>query len=518
MTNQQGFVRVDQHTDFCRKLKHNTITDYLCPQFLGFDMRFIHPPAIIRILSTNLLIEVFVFLICVPVALVYHESTLPFIWPAIITLSFSAAFFLLSRKSSVRKINIREGFLSVALSWVIFSLFGTLPYIFSRTIPRFTDALFESTSGITTTGSTVIANVEALPYSVNFYRALTHWAGGLGIVLLVIIILPELGISAHQLLRRESSIREKIVPKTKSVGFRLLFIYLALTALQIILLSAGDMNLFESICHSFSTIATGGFSVKNTSMMGYSPYSQYIMAIFMLFGGISFVIYYHFIKLQFKKIGSNDEFWFYLAVILLSGTVATLILYGTTSDPLELSFRQAFFQTISIITTSGFTTTDYLNWPHAGTFLIFILLFSGASTGSTTGGIKMARHLILIKSIRNVFIRLTHPSAVTQIKLHGNTLSEKSIISVFSFILIYIFLFISGTLLITLTGTDPLTSASAVAASLGNTGPGLGTIGPMFTYSHMTDFNKIFFCILMITGRLEVNTLFILLSRSFWKD
>ncbi len=481
-------------------------------------MKSIHPPAIIRILSTNLLIQTFLFLVCIPVALIYHESAMPFIWPAIITLSFSTSFFLITKNSPVRKINIREGFLSVALSWVIFSLFGTFPFIFSRTIPRFTDALFESTSGITTTGSTVIANVEALPYSINFYRALTHWAGGLGIILLVIIVLPALGISAHQLLSRESSIREKIAPKTKSVGFRLLYIYLGLTALQIILLSAGDMNLFESICHSFSTIATGGFSVKNTSIMGYSPYSQYIMAFFMLFGGVSFVIYYHAIKLHFKKIGRNDEFWFYLAVILLSGTVATLILFGTTTDSFELAFRQGFFQTISIITTSGFTTTDYLNWPHAGIFLIFILLFSGASTGSTTGGIKMARHLVLLKSIRNIFIRLTHPNAVTQIKLHGNTLSEKSIISVFSFILIYIFLFVSGTMLVTFTGTDPVTSAGAVAASLGNTGPGLGTVGPVFTYSHMTDFNKIFFCILMITGRLEVNTLFILLSRSFWKD
>jgi len=481
-------------------------------------MIFIHPLVIIRILSTNLFIETVVFLLCIPVSHIYLESPYPFIWSAVITISLSVIFYFVSKNAPVRKINIREGFLSVALSWVIFSLFGTLPFIFSQTTPGFADALFESTSGITTTGSTVIENVEALPYSINFYRALTHWTGGLGIVLLVIIILPALGISAHQLLSRESSLREKIHPKTKAVGFRLLFIYLGLTALQIAFLSIGDMDLFDSICHSFSTIATGGFSTKNSSIMNYSPYTQYVMTLFMLFGGISFVVYYHFIKLHFRKIGHNDEFWFYLAVVLICGTLATLILYGGTTDSLELAFRQGFFQTISIMTTAGLTTTDYLNWPHAGTFLIFALLFAGASTGSTTGGIKLARHLVILKSIKNVFVRLSHPNVVTQIKLHGITLHDKTIISIFSFILIYIFLFISGTILITATGTDPVTSASAVAASLGNTGPGLGTIGPMFTYSHMTDFNKIFFCILMITGRLEVNTLFILLSRSFWKD
>lgn len=502
---------------FTQKKQVNIISDYLYLPISDSDMKLIQPLVIIRILSTILFVETFVFLLCIPVALLYSESILPFVWSALITLSISMLLFYISRIAPVRKISLREGFLSVALSWLVFSLFGTLPFIFSQTIPGFADALFESTSGITTTGSTVIVNVEVLPYSINFYRCLTHWIGGLGIILLVIIILPALGISAHQLLSRESSIREKILPKTKSVGFRLLFIYMSLTTLQIILLSLGEMDIFDSICHSFSTISTGGFSTKNTSMMGYSVYTQYIMTLFMLFGGISFVIYYHFIKLHFRKIGHNDEFWFYLSVVIISGTLATLILYGGTTDSFELAFRQGFFQTISIITTSGFTSTDYLNWPHAGTFLIFVLLFAGASTGSTTGGIKMARHLVVLKSIKNVFIRLNHPNAVTQIKLHGNTLSDKTIISIFSFILIYIFLFMSGTMLITLAGTDPVTSASAVASSLGNIGPGLGTIGPMFTYSHMSDFNKILLCLLMIAGRLEINTLLIILSKSFWK-
>jgi trk system potassium uptake protein TrkH len=424
---------------------------------------------------------------------------------------------VISRNAPVIKINIREGVLSVSLSWLLFSIFGTLPFIFSHTIPSFVDAFFESTSGFTTTGSTVIANVELLPYTINFWRALTHWIGGLGIILLVIIILPALRISGYQLLNLESSLREKILPKTKSIGYRLLLIYLGLTVSQLVLLSLGDMNFFDSICHTFSTIATGGFSTKNTSIAGYSPYSQYIIAFFMFLGGVSFVIYYYVVKMKFKKVINSEEFWFYLAVIIISGGLATLILYAETTDNFELAFRQGFFQTISIITTTGFTTTNYLNWPHAGTFLIFILLFTGACTGSTTGGIKLARHLIVLKNIKTVFRKLIHPNAVSQIKLNGNPLSEKTNISILSFVILYLFIFIAGTIIITISGIDPLTSASAVASSLGNTGPGIGTIGPMFTYSHMTDFNKLVFCLLMIIGRLEVNTLFILFSRSFWK-
>jgi trk system potassium uptake protein TrkH len=236
-----------------------------------------------------------------------------------------------------------------------------------------------------------------------------------------------------------------------------------------------------------------------------------------MLAGISFIIYYYLIKLKFKKIRSNEEFWFYLAVIFIFVIIGTVILLAGTTDSVELAFRQGSFQVISIITSTGFTSTDYLNWPHSGRLLIFILLFTGASTGSTTGGIKMARHLIVIKNIRSVFKKLIHPSAITQIKLNGNLLSEKTNISIISFVILYIFIFIVGTILIVFNGSDPVSSASAVIASLGNTGPGLGSIGPMFNYSHMPYSSKIVFSLLMIIGRLEINTLFILFTRSFWK-
>jgi trk system potassium uptake protein TrkH len=277
------------------------------------------------------------------------------------------------------------------------------------------------------------------------------------------------------------------------------------------------MNLFDSICHTFGTVATGGFSTKNASLSAYSPYSQYVVALFMLLSGVSFLIYYYLVKFKFKKVLRNEELWFYLSVIFVAGIITFLILVEGTTDTYELAFRQGFFQVISIATSTGFITTDYLNWTHSGKLIIFLLLFAGACTGSTTGGIKMARHLIVVKNIRNVFTRLTHPSAITQIKLNGKPLNETTNISIISFVILYLFIFIIGTIVITLTGTDPVTSASAVIASLGNTGPGFGTIGPMFNYAHLPDFSKIIFCLLMIIGRLEITTLFLLISRSFWK-
>jgi len=480
-------------------------------------MKLINPLVILRISSTILFIETISFLLCLPVAHIYNESPYPFLWSSLITISTSIVFFFVSRNTPVEKITNREGFLVVSFSWILLSGFGGLPFLFSGTATSFVDAFFESTSGFTTTGSTIIENVEILPHTILFWRCLTHWIGGLGIILLVIIILPSLRITAQQLFSRESSLKEKILPKTKAVGFRLLYIYLGLTISEIILLNLGDMNLFDSICHTFSTVATGGFSTKNTSLSGYSPYSQYVVALYMMLAGISFVIYYYLVKLKFKKIRSNEEFWFYLAVIFIFVIIGTVILLAGTTDSVELAFRQGSFQVISIITSTGFTSTDYLNWPHSGRLLIFILLFTGASTGSTTGGIKMARHLIVIKNIRSVFKKLIHPSAITQIKLNGNLLSEKTNISIISFVILYIFIFIVGTILIVFNGSDPVSSASAVIASLGNTGPGLGSIGPMFNYSHMPYSSKIVFSLLMIIGRLEINTLFILFTRSFWK-
>lgn len=415
------------------------------------------------------------------------------------------------------RLNIRDGLLAVTFSWLLFSLIGGLPYIFSSSLRSLNDAFFEAASGFTTTGATIINDVEILPFSILFWRSLTHWIGGLGIIVLVIIILPSLKISGQQLFTLESSLKEKILPKTQSIGYRLLFVYLGLTVIEVLLLYLGDMTLFDSICHSFGTIATGGFSTRNASLTYYSAYSQYVITIFMVLSGVSFVVYYFIVKLQFSKVKKNEELWFYLGTVLTTGLIAAAILFFQAGKPLELAFREGFFQVVSIITTTGFITTDYLYWPTGGIILLFLLLFAGASTGSSTGSIKMARHLLAVKNIRGVFTRLLHPNVITPIRINGKPVSEKTSNTVLSFIVLYLFIFLAGTFATTLTGLDIETSASAVASSLGNVGPGIGLVGPMFNYSALPEISKLIFSLLMITGRLEILTVFALFSRSFWR-
>lgn len=480
-------------------------------------MRLINILTILRFLSTILIIETVAFLLCLPVSIIYNETPDPFLWSASLSGFLYLIFRILSRNADTERISNRDGFLTVTLSWFIFALLGSLPYIFSGATSSFPEGFFEAASGFTTTGATIFPDVEILPHSILFWRSFTHWIGGIGIIVLVIIILPSLKITAQLLLSLESSLKEKIHPRTKAIGIRLLAVYMMLTILEILFLARGEMSLFESICHSFGTVATGGFSTKNDSIISYSAYSQYVIAVFMFLSGVSFVVYYYIIKLQFHKLKNNDEIRFYTGTVLVGGIIAGVILFSQTARPLEQSFREGFFQVISFITTTGFITTDYLYWPQAGMVLLFILLFAGASTGSSTGSIKMARHLIVLKNIRNVFIRILHPNVITQIRMNKKTIPENVNITIISFVILYMFIFLTGTVLVVLTGTDILTSASGVASTLGNVGPALGTLGPIHNYSHMPGISLLIFSILMIIGRLEILTVFVLFSRSFWK-
>jgi trk system potassium uptake protein len=480
-------------------------------------MKLINPLLILRILSTILLIETISYLFCLPVVFIYSESPSPFLRSAAITIILSALLYLVSRKADKDKFTNRDGYLAVTISWIVFSLLGVLPYILSGSIPSFIDAFFESTSGFSTTGSSILKDVEVLPYSILFWRSLTHWFGGIGIIVLVIIILPSLRVTGYQLFSLESSMKEKIHPKTKAIGFRVLFIYLAMTLTEIILLNLGDMNLFDSICHSFGTVATGGFSTKNISLMYYSSYSQYIVMIFMFLAGVSQVIYYYLVKRYFKKIRQNEELWFYIAVAIIAGTIATIILLVNSTRSFEESFREGFFQIISIMTCTGFASSDYLLWPVTAVLLIFLMMFSGGSTGSTSGGIKIARHLIVLKNIRNVFIRLNHPKSISFLRLNGKSIAENTNISILSFVVLYLFLFVLGTIIVVVTGVDPVTASSSVATCMAGIGPGLGTVGPMSNFAHMPEVSKLVLSLLMIIGRLEIITVFTIFTRTFWK-
>lgn len=480
-------------------------------------MKLINPLIILRILSTILLIGTISFLFCLPVAVIYDEPLFPFIMSSAITGILFMIFRIASRKAEINRISNRDGYVAVTLSWLFFTIGGTLPYLISGSITSFNDAFFESASGITTTGASILTDIENLPYSILFWRSFTQWIGGLGIIVLVIIILPSLRITVQQLMGLESSLKDKIHPKTKAIGFRLLLLYLILTIFEVSFLYLGEMDLYDSICHAFTTVSTGGFSPKNTSIAGFSVYTQYVIAIFMLLSGISFAVYYYLAKLQFSKIRHYEELWFYLGTIIIAGLIATGILLTESERSLELAFREGFFQVISIITTTGFVTTDYLLWPQAGVILIFILMFAGASTGSSTGSIKMARHLIVIKNIKNIFTKLPHSNLITQVRLNGKSVPEKANITVLSFVALYLFIFLVSTVIIVLTGLDPVTSASAVASSMGNVGPGLGSIGPMFNYSDLPELSKFIFSLLMIIGRLEIITVFALFAKSFWR-
>jgi len=480
-------------------------------------MKLLNPLIILRILSTILLIEAISFIVCIPVALIFGENLLPFILSVVITVFIYLVLRLVTRHADIKEVSSRDGFVTVTLSWIVFSIMGTLPYLISGSAPTFIDAFFESASGFTTTGSSIFTDVEILPWSILFWRSFTHWIGGFGIVVLVIIILPALRIMGYQLFSLESSLKEKIHPKTRAVGYRVLFIYLGLSATQMVLLYMGDMTLFDSICYMFGTIATGGFSTKNSGLMYYSSYNQYIIMIFMFLAGVSQVVYYYLIKRNFRKIIQNDEFWFYLTVTIISGTIATLILLGYNEGSFEVAFRAGFFNVISIITTTGFASVDFLYWPVPGLILIFFLLFAGASSGSTTGAIKMGRHLIVLRNIKSIFTRLIHPNAVSTLKINGRIITSVGNITILSFVVLYLFIFLIGTIIIAIAGADPVTAASSVAASLGNVGPGLGTVGPMSNYAHLPQISKLVLSLLMIIGRLEIIAVFALFTRSFWK-
>jgi trk system potassium uptake protein TrkH len=473
---------------------------------------------VFKVVSRNLFIIGLALLICIGVALYYSEDILPFLFPALISIAIGAvAYFLSPGFRDVQQMRKKDTYFTVTLSWVLVGLIGCLPYIFSGSIPAFFDAFFESVSGFSTTGASILTDIEVLPKSIIFWRSFTHWIGGIGIIVLVIIIMPSLKIGGYHLFTLESSLQEKIKPRIRAVGLRLLLIYVGLTAAEITLLCLGKMPLFDSICHSFGTIATGGFGTKNTSIIEYSPYIQYVIMTFMLLAGTNFLIHYYILKGEFQKVRANEELRFYLTVIFIIGMVLTLFLFFKMDKPFETSFRDAFFQLISIITCTGFASADYLLWPEFGWAIIFFAMFLGGCTGSTAGGIKMARHVILLKNIRNIVRKAFSPHAITTIHLNNNVVSPETNSTILTFITVYIITFFVGTGALSSMGIDLLTSSSSVATCMAGIGPGIGTVGPVSNFAHLPDMGKLVLSIMMILGRLEIYTVIILFMPGFWR-
>lgn len=472
---------------------------------------------ILKILSSILIIISVFFFLCIPVAMIYSEPAGPFIKSVTAALIPGLLLFFLVPKSIHTSINIREGYLSVTVSWLTITLAGTMPYLFSGVSTDFVRVFFESVSGFTTTGSSIFPDVESMPRSILFWRSLTHWIGGVGIILLAIIILPTLKIGGYSLFSLESSVKQKVMPKTRTFAYFFLSIYFGITIIEILLLCLGGLGLFESICISFGTVATGGFSIRNTSLVSYTPYLQYVVAVFMFISASSYVLYYFLLKKDYAKIRSNDEFGFYIFFTTAAVVFITLVLYFFTDRDFSTSFRHSFFQVIAQITTTGYATSDYMTWPAVGWFVMFLLLFAGGSTGSSTGGIKMARHLIVIRNIRCAFLKLHHPNIVNHIRFNGRVIPDNINTIMVLFIVLYILIFAVGALVFSVSGIPLKEAAGASASALSNVGPGLGASGNMGNYAHFNDFALLIMSLLMLIGRLELFTILALFTRSFWR-
>ncbi len=452
---------------------------------------------------------------------VYQETTFwGHLLACLVTLLSGGGVYWWSRINMKAEMGLKESYLTVTFAWFVISAFGTLPYIFTGSIPGFIDAFFETSSGFTTTGASVLTDIEALPKSILYWRSLTHWIGGMGIIVLVVAILPMLRIGGYNLFKSEASgiSYEKLTPKTASTAKRLWGIYVGLTFIQTLLLLLGDMDFFDALCHSFGTIATGGFSTKNASAGYFSPYAQYVIMVFMLLSGINFALHYFMLKGRFKKVWHNDELKTYLGIILVTGIIISVALLNQKSADFEETIRKAFFQVISIITSTGFVTDNYLLWPAQAWSIIFLLMFVGACIGSTGGGIKVIRHVVAFKSFYVHFKRLIRPNSVIPLRVNGETIDDDQVSIIVSFIMLYFVTLFFGSLIMLFMGLDTATSVSSVLSAMGAVGPGFGSIGPVNNFAHIPGLGKALLSFFMILGRLEITTVFILFTRYFWKD
>jgi len=430
--------------------------------------------------------------------------------------------FVLSRIPSKKNtIKIKEAMAIVTLGWIAISVFGSLPFIFSGSINSFVDAFFETVSGFTTTGATLIDNVEVLPKGIIFWRSFTHWIGGMGVLVFTVAILPALGVGSFHIFKAESPgpVAERIVPRIKDTARILYVIYMVLTVAEIVLLRLGGMSFFESAVHTFGSVGTGGFSTRNASIGAYdSTYIHMVIAIFMMLAGVNFSLYYALIKCKWRDVVKDQELRFYLGVVGASTILIALNLNTNLYNSIWESLKYAFFQVSSIITTTGYATINFDQWPTFSKGILFVLMFIGGCAGSTAGGIKGIRILVLLKMVKRQIQKVFHPRAVIPVKVGQRTLPADVLNGISSFFILYIVVFVLGTLLVSLDGVGLVSASSAVAATLNNIGPGFEAVGPAQTFSSFSDAATLLFSFLMLLGRLELFTMIALFSPNFWRN
>jgi trk system potassium uptake protein len=457
----------------------------------------------------------------IPFSIYYKSDDIPaLLISGIGTSIVGGLIWFFTRGVKEEEIRRREGYLIVTLGWLAMSIFGALPFIIHGSIPNYTDAFFETMSGFTTTGATIIKDIEAIPYGLLFWRSLTQWLGGMGIIVLSLAILPILGIGGMQLFSAEvpGPTKDKIHPRVKETAKRLWGIYFALTIAETGLLLAGGMNLFDAVNHSFTTMATGGFSTKNASIGYYtSPFIQYTIILFMILAGTNFTVHYFALHGKFEFLKRNNEFRFYIFLIAAFTLLVFILHLSKELFDFEETFRQSLFHVVSLITTTGYVLSDYENWAPFTRILFFILLFIGGCAGSTGGGIKVVRHFLLFKNSLLELKRLVHPRAVIPVRVNERSISPQIILNVQAFFIFYILIFVFGSVIMSLLGLDFVSSLGAVATCLGNVGPGFGHVGPISNFSAIPETGKWFLTFLMLLGRLELFTVLIIFSSAFWK-
>jgi len=482
---------------------------------------------------TAILNGLFMFL-AVPFSIFNDEPEKWGILNAGIITVFIGVILYFANKPTNTNIQKKEGYLIVTLGWLILSFTGMLPYLLSGAIPSVTNAFFETISGYSTTGSSILTNIDNMPKGILFWRSATHWIGGMGIIVLTIAILPLLGIGGMQLFMAEAPgpSADKLHPRITDTAKRLYLIYVLLTLLEFLLLKFAGMTWFDAINHAMATMSTGGFSTKGDSIAFYNgkPLIQYIIITFMFVAGTNFVLTYFALKGKIQKVFKSEEFKYYLFGILsVSAIIATIIIFfqdpnleSTLAHPkvlgeTESAIRHSLFMVTSVVTTTGFVSADFTMWNFFATGIFFALFFTGGSAGSTSGGVKVVRHIVMLKNSFLEFKKALHPNAIIPVRYDGQTVHKNIVFNILSFFIIYMLIFIMSSVALTLFGLDFMSALGAAASSLGNIGPAIGSVSPVDNFNHLTSAAKWFCSFLMLIGRLELFTVLILFTPFFWR-
>ena len=474
----------------------------------------------IYILGRMLGVEAIVLLIPALVSFGYGEDG----WKAFLITSVILAFLYLilgRKKPKDSTIYGKDGFVIIASAWILWSIFGALPFWISGAIPSYVDALFETVSGFTTTGSTILTDIEGLKYGhgMHFWRCFTHWIGGMGVLVFVMVIVSLEDKNSMHLMRAEvpGPETDKLVPKARETARILYGMYLALTVAEVVFLLFGGMNLYDSVIHAFSTAGTGGFNNRNNSIAYYnSAYIEGVITVFMILFGINFNMYYFLLLKKVKAVFKNEELKTYLGIVFGAAALITINVFHSYGSILK-SFRYAIFQVSAVITTTGFATTDFNVWPEFSKIILLGVMVIGACAGSTGGGMKISRILIMLKSVKREMQRLLHPKSVNIVKVNGKKVKEETLQGVYMYFIAYIAIFVVSVLLISLNNFDFATTFSGVLTTMSNVGPGISKVGPIENFSNFSDFSKIVFCLDMLIGRLEIFPFLMLFSPNLWR-